>query len=61
MLISPVTVTVTCVVTLPPAEGSKGLVAKLTPNPFAGEAESVTGEENDPDDWMVRVDVAVEP
>lgn len=61
MLIPPAAVIVTCVVTVPPAEGTNGLVAKLTASPLAGEAESVTAEENVPEDFMVRIEVAAEP
>jgi hypothetical protein len=49
------------VVAVPATGVTSGFVAKLTLNPLAAEAESVTGEANVPEDCMVRVDVAAEP
>ena len=48
-------------VAFPPTGGTNGFVAKLTLNPSATEAESVTGEAKVPEDCMVSVDVAPEP
>lgn len=61
LLTDPDAVTVTRVDALPPLGGTIGLVAKVTVRPLAGEPESVTAEENMPNDCIVRVDVAVVP